>query len=61
MMTIELVFTAMGAKPAEEWWIKIAGTCVVRLGLSPRACETEVRMLAEQTLCEMVRNATVAR
>lgn len=52
-MTIELV-------GGREWWVKIAGTCVVRLGLSPKATPTEARMLAEQTLVEMVRAAVVS-
>lgn len=54
-MTIELVRSVRG----QEWWVKVNGTRVVRLDLSPDSPPSVVRAVAEQALVKLARSAIV--
>ena len=58
-MTIEWVPGRDGVRGT--WWLKLNGTCLFPLDLSEKANDTEIRMLAEQVLSQLVKSANVFR
>lgn len=58
-MAIEWIPGRDGARGM--WWLMLNGTCLFPLDLSEKANDTEIRMLAEQELSQLVKSANVFR